>query len=102
MRSDFSLNTHAFKIVPINSKPSMFIISQDEQHGGRGGGGEGCAARLSLLVSFTLSVAHEQDWPPYKVVFRVGNQYAECEKQHTWYYRGTRLNAMKRFCLCSL
>ena len=28
-----------------------------------------------------LSFYHERDWPPCKVVFRVGNQNAECEKQ---------------------
>ena len=49
-----------------------------------------------------------------KVVFRVGNQYAECEKQQQkflpdiilltqcYLHRGTCLNAMKRFCICSL
>ena len=30
---------------------------------------------------FPRSDDHERDWPPCKVVFRVGNQYAECEKQ---------------------
>ena len=49
-----------------------------------GGGGGGYAARLFLLFSFPCSADHERDWPPCKVVFlffRVGNQYAECEKQ---------------------
>ena len=46
-----------------------------------GGGGEGYAARLFLLFSFPCSADHKRDWPPFKVVFRVGNQYAECEKQ---------------------
>ena len=54
---------------------------------------------------------------PAKERFRVGNQYAECEKpynggplpdivllllNHGYYHRGTRLNVMKRLCLCSL
>ena len=31
---------------------------------------------------FPCSADHEErDWPPCKVVFRVGNQCAECEKQ---------------------
>ena len=45
----------------------------------------GYAARLSLLFSFPCSVDHGRDWPPCKVIhsfFRVGNPYAECEKQH--------------------
>ena len=38
--------------------------------------------RLLLLFSFPCSADHERYWPPCnKVVFRVGNQYAECEKQ---------------------
>ena len=39
-------------------------------------GVERYAARL-LLSSFHCSADHERDWPPCKVVFRVGNQYAE-------------------------
>ena len=46
----------------------------------RGGGGR-YAARLFLLLYFPCSADHERDWPPCEVVFRVGNQYAECEKQ---------------------
>ena len=46
-----------------------------------GGGGGGYAARLFMLFSFPCSADHKRDWPPCKVVFRVGNQYAECEKQ---------------------
>ena len=34
-----------------------------------------------FCFSFPCSADHERDWPPCKVVFRVGNQYAECEKQ---------------------
>ena len=36
-------------------------------------------ARLSLLLYFPCSADHERDWSPCKVVFRVGNQYAEDE-----------------------
>ena len=43
--------------------------------------GGGYAAILFLLLSFPCSADHEREWPPCKVVFRVGNQYAECEKQ---------------------
>ena len=51
--------------------------------GGEGEGGEGCAARPSLFVLFSLfSRPLHRDWPPRKVVFRVGNQDVECEKQH--------------------
>ena len=42
------------------------------------GGGGGYAARLFILFSFPCSADHERDWP--KQFFRVGNQYAECEK----------------------
>ena len=52
-----------------------------------GGGGE-CAARLFLLFSFYCSADHERDWPPCKVVFRVGNQYAECDKQQQLLLKG--------------
>ena len=35
---------------------------------------------LLILLSFRCSADHGRDWPPCKVViFRVGNQYAECE-----------------------
>ena len=41
-----------------------------------------CATRLFLWFSFPCSTDHERDWPPCnKMVFRVGNQYAGCEKQ---------------------
>ena len=43
--------------------------------------GGGHAARLFLLLFFPCSADHERDWQPCKVVFRVGNQYPECEKQ---------------------
>ena len=46
------------------------------------GGGGYAAPDFFLLFSFPCSVDHERDWPPCKVVFfRVGNQYAQCEKQ---------------------
>ena len=41
-----------------------------------GGGGA-----LPDFFFFSCSADHERDWPPCKVVFRVGNQCAECEKQ---------------------
>ena len=44
---------------------------------GGGGGGRRYAAILFHLFSFPCSADHERDWPPCKVVFRVGNQYAE-------------------------
>ena len=56
----------------------LFIFSERAVWGVGGGG---YAARLFLLFSFACSADHERDWPPCKVVFRVGNQYAECEKQ---------------------
>ena len=48
--------------------------------------GGGCAARLSLLLSFPCLADHgRRNYPPpcnnKKVVFRVGNQYAGCQKQ---------------------
>ena len=49
---------------------------------GRGWGG--CAARLSLFVLFSLfnrPRAGLATTTVYKVVFRVGNQDAECEKR---------------------
>ena len=56
----------------------LFIFSERAVWGVGGGG---YAARLFILFSFPCSADHERDWPPCKVVFRVGNQYAECEKQ---------------------
>ena len=51
----------------------IFIFSE------RGGVG----ALPDFFFFFASSADHEQrDWSPCKVVFRVGNQYAECEKQH--------------------
>ena len=32
-----------------------------------------------MFFFFLCSADHERDWPLCKVVFRVGNQYAECE-----------------------
>ena len=48
------------------------------------GVGGGYAARLFfLLFSFPCSADHERDWPPCKVVFRVGNQYAEVRNNNS-------------------
>ena len=46
-----------------------------------GGGGEYAARLLLFLFSFPCSAEDKRDRPPCKVVFRVGNEYAECEKQ---------------------
>ena len=46
------------------------------------GGAGGALPDFFCLFSFPVSADYERDWPPCKVVFRVGNQYAEeCEKQ---------------------
>ena len=56
----------------------FFPFSPNEQCGGWGV----CCQTFFLLFSFPwCSANHERDWPPCKVVFRVGNQYAECEKE---------------------
>ena len=34
-----------------------------------------------IFIFFPCSADHERDWPPCKVIFRVVNQCAECEKQ---------------------
>ena len=57
------------------SRDFYFILSERAAWGGA------CAARVSLLFSFSSSADLERDWRPCKVVFRVGNQYAECEKK---------------------
>ena len=45
----------------------FIFISTNEQRGGRGGG---VALPVSFLFFFLLcSADHEQDWPPFKVVF---------------------------------
>ena len=60
----------------------FILFSPNEQRGGGGGrggaGGGGC--RQTFFFFFLWSADHERDWQPCKVVFRVGNQYAECEK----------------------
>ena len=64
-------------VAPVDATRDFYLFSPNE-HRWRGM----YAARLLLLFSFPCSADHEQDWPPCKVVFfRVGNQYAECEKQ---------------------
>ncbi|CAN0425732.1 unnamed protein product, partial [Ascophyllum nodosum] len=45
--------------------------------------------------SFPCSADHEWDWPPCKVVFRVGNQYAECEKHILYTVYCTRIPKRK-------
>ena len=47
---------------------------------GGGGGGEG-AARLSLFLFFPVQQTTSGISHRVKYFFRVGNQYAECEKQ---------------------
>ena len=62
----------------------IFIFSERAACGGGGGGGGGAGAARLFLYSFfpPCSADHEREWPPCKVFFfRVGNQYAECEKQ---------------------
>ena len=36
---------------------------------------------LIFLLYFPCSADRERDWPPYKAVLSVGNQYAGCKKQ---------------------
>ena len=59
-------------------------------------------------VHFPCSADHEQDWQPYLV-----DTYSAMCDDHTYihtyimltecyYHRGIRLDAMKRFCICSL
>ena len=57
----------------------FILFYPNEQRAGGGGG-------VLPDFSFPCSADHEWDWPPCKVVFRVGNQYAECEKQYTVVY----------------
>ena len=52
------------------SRDFYFYFSPNELCGGCWGGG-GYAARL-LLLSLPCSADHKRDWPPCKVVFRVG------------------------------
>ena len=54
----------------------FILFYPNEQRGGVGGGG-----LPDFYTLFSCSADYERDWPSYKVVFRVGNQYAECEKQ---------------------
>ena len=53
----------------VDASRDFVLLHPNEQ---RGGGG---AARLSLLLSFSCSEDHGQDWPSCnEVVFRVSNQ----------------------------
>ena len=97
---------------------SIYLFSPNEQRGG----GRGRAARLFILLLFPVQqITTGIDLPPYKVVIfglvtntlnvrnnNVSVQYnggllpdiilsTQCS-----YHRGTRSNAMKRFCLCRL
>ena len=42
---------------------------------------EGVRCQTFSFILFSCSADHERDWSPYKVVFRVGNQYAEPPKR---------------------
>ena len=50
------------------SRVLFLYFSPNEQRGGRGGGGAGCAARLFCFLFFPCSADHERDWSPCKVV----------------------------------
>ena len=77
------------------SRDFYFIFSEREAWGGGGGG---CAARLSLLFPFLCSADHERDWPPCKVVFfRVANQCAECENQQQLYSKTMRYRSKNTY-----
>ena len=58
----------------------FILFSPNEQRGG-------ALPDFLVVFFFPRSADHERDWPPCKVVliFRVGNQYAECEKQQLLY-----------------
>ena len=62
----------------------LILFSPNEQRTGGGGGGGGGLPDFLFFIFyfFPCSADHERDWPPCKVViFGIGNQYAECEKQ---------------------
>ena len=60
----------------------MFIsFSPNEQRGEGGGEGGGCAARPPLFFIFPVPQTTSGIGHRVRIVFRVGNQYAECEKQ---------------------
>ena len=67
-------------IAPVDAS-GFFIIIIFLRTSSVGGGGGGYTAKPFLLFFFPCSANHERDWLLCKVVFRVGNQYAECEKQ---------------------
>ena len=83
----------------------------------------GVRCQTFSFVLFPCSADHERDWPPCKEVFfglatntlNVRNNKDESVQHNDgflpgniilltqcYYHRGTRLNAMKRFCICSL
>ena len=66
-----------------------------QRHGGEGGQ---ALPDFFFLFIFFFSADRKQDWPPCKkIVFRVGNQFVECEKQQQYIYgMSFRLKARKR------
>ena len=58
------------------SRESYFCFSERAAWGGGGG-----RYQTFSFSFFPCSADHERNWPPCKVVFRVGNHYAGCKKQ---------------------
>ena len=67
----------------------LFVFSPSYQQQ-RGGGGEGgdLPDFLSMFSSSCLA-EHQRAWPPCKIVFWVGNQYAECDNNRTATKKGS-------------
>ena len=66
------------------SRDFYFSFSSNEQRGGEVGGGRCQTFFFFFFFSPVQQTTNERDWPPYQVpgiFFRVGNQYAESEKQ---------------------
>ena len=59
----------------VDASRDFFFSSPNEQCGG---GGKGRRCQIYL---FPCLIDQERNWPQSKLIFRVGNQYAECEKQ---------------------
>ena len=53
----------------------LFFFPPNEQRAAAAGGRR---CQTLFFLFFPCSTDHDRDWPPYKVVFRVGNQCAEC------------------------
>ena len=68
----------------------LFFFSERAARAGGGGG----ALPDFFFFFFPCSADHERDWPPCKVlvVFRVGSQCAECEKQQQSSFFGLATN----------